>query len=175
MCSLSMYGRLALDWANITFDGLMAEARRSYRAEPCLCYDQLNGGEFTMFEVLCRRFQMWGDYYAQHLRTRDCRCRVGMFAVKKKTDEQRLVLDTRSSSCYFDDPPKVLLAPGQAFVSIEVEPGQQVWLGNVDIQVAFLGVAQSRYRGLVCPTLTDYVAAARRDKASILKERRKAR
>ena len=26
---------------------------------------------------------------------------------------------------------------GQSFASIEVEPGQQVWLGNVDIKVAF--------------------------------------
>ena len=29
------------------------------------------------------------------------------------------------------------LASGQSFASIEVEPGQQVWLGNVDIKVAF--------------------------------------
>ena len=37
----------------------------------------------------------------------------------------------------FSDPPKVQLASGQSFVSIEVEPGQEVWLGNVDIKVAF--------------------------------------
>ena len=60
-----------------------------------------------------------------------------MFAVKKKNDEQRLVLDCRYSSCHFKDPPKVHLASGQSFASIEVEPGQQVWLGNVDIKVAF--------------------------------------
>ena len=60
-----------------------------------------------------------------------------MFFVKKKNDEQRLVLDCRRSSCHFSEPPKVHLASGQAFVSIEVEPGQQVWLGNVDIKVAF--------------------------------------
>ena len=65
------------------------------------------------------------------------KCRVGMFAVNKKNNEQRLVLDARYSSCYFTDPPKVHLASGGAFASIEVEPGQQVWLGNVDIQVAF--------------------------------------
>ena len=64
-------------------------------------------------------------------------CRVGMFAVKKKNDEQRLVLDCRYSSCYFKDPPKVHLASGQSFASIEVEPGQQVGLGNVYIEVAF--------------------------------------
>ena len=29
------------------------------------------------------------------------------------------------------------LASGQSFAYIEVEPGQQVWLGNVDIKVAF--------------------------------------
>ena len=29
------------------------------------------------------------------------------------------------------------LASGQSFSSIDVEPGQQVWLGNVDIQLAF--------------------------------------
>ena len=34
-------------------------------------------------------------------------------------------------------PPKVHLASGQSFASIEDEPGQQVWLGNVDIKVAF--------------------------------------
>ena len=66
----------------------------------------------------------------------DCECRVGMFAVKKKNDEQRLVLDCRYSSCHFSDPPEVQLASGQSFASIEVEPGQQVWLGNVDIKVA---------------------------------------
>ena len=43
----------------------------------------------------------------------------------------------RYSSCHFSDPPKVQLASGQSFASIEVEPGQQVWLGNVDIKVAF--------------------------------------
>ena len=69
--------------------------------------------------------------------TAECECRVGMFAVKKKNDEQRLVLDCRYSSCHFEDPPKVHLASGQSFASIEVEPGQNVWLGNVDIKVAF--------------------------------------
>ena len=65
------------------------------------------------------------------------KCRVGMFAVNKKNNEQRLVLDASYSSCYYSDPPKVHLAFGGAFASIAVEPGQQVWLGNVDIQVAF--------------------------------------
>ena len=65
--------------------------------------------------------------------TTECECRVGMFAVKKKNDEQRLVLDCRYSSCHFSDPPKVQLASGQPFASIEVEPGS-VWLGNVDIR-----------------------------------------
>ena len=63
-----------------------------------------------------------------------------MFAVKKKNDDPRLVLDCRYSSCHFSDPPKVQLASGQSFTSIEVEPGQQVWLGNVDINVAFYAV-----------------------------------
>ena len=80
-----------------------------------------------------------------------CRCRVGMFAVKKKNGEQRLVL-ARSSPCYFDDPPKAHLASGQAFASIEVEPGQQAWLGIVDVQVAFyamqLPAALMTYFGL---------------------------
>ena len=39
----------------------------------------------------------------------------------------------------------------------------------------FLDVAPPRYRGLVCPTLTEYVAAALRDKTSIGLDRRKAR
>ena len=66
-----------------------------------------------------------------------CEERVGIFAVKKKNDEQRLILDCRHASCHFTDPPKVHLASGAAFASIEVEPGQQVYLGNVDIKVAF--------------------------------------
>ena len=66
-----------------------------------------------------------------------CDERVGVFAVKKKNDEQRLILDCRHASCHFTDPPKVHLASGAAFASIEVEPGQQVYLGNVDIKVAF--------------------------------------
>ena len=65
------------------------------------------------------------------------KCRVGLFAVNKKNNEQRLVLHARYSSCYFTDLPEVHLASGGTFASIEVEPGQQVWLGNVDIQVAF--------------------------------------
>ena len=72
----------------------------------------------------------------------DCRCRVGMFAVKKN-DEQRLVLYARLSSCRFSDPPKVHLASGQAFASIEVERGHQVWLGNLGIQVAFYAMELS--------------------------------
>ena len=72
--------------------------------------------------------------------TTECERRVGMFAVKKKNDEQRLVPDCRYSSCHFSDPPKVQLASGQSFASIEVEPGQQVWLGNVDIKVASYAV-----------------------------------
>ncbi len=62
---------------------------------------------------------------------------MGIFAVKKKNDEQRLLLDCRHASCHFTDPPKVHLASGAAFASIGVEPGQQVYLGNVDIKVAF--------------------------------------
>ena len=63
----------------------------------------------------------------------ECECRIGMLALKKKNDEQRLVLDCRYSSCNFAEPPKVQLASGQSFASTEVEPGQQVYLGNVDI------------------------------------------
>ena len=66
-----------------------------------------------------------------------CEERVGIFAVKKKNDGQRLILDCRHASCHFTDPPKVHLASGAAFASIEVEPGQQVYSGNVDIKVAF--------------------------------------
>ena len=66
-----------------------------------------------------------------------CKCRVGMFDVNKKSDEQRLALDARYASCHFAEPPKVHLASWQSFATIEVEPGQQIWIGNVDIQVAF--------------------------------------
>ena len=66
-----------------------------------------------------------------------CKCRVGTFAVNKTNDEQRLVLDSRYSSCHFTEPAKVQLASGQSFASIDVEPGQQVWLGNVDMHHAF--------------------------------------
>ena len=44
----------------------------------------------------------------------ECECRVGMFAVKKKNDGQRLVLDCRYSSYHFAEPPKVQLASGQS-------------------------------------------------------------
>ena len=91
---------------------------------------------------LVRRLQAAG--LVKFTTAAECECRVGMFAVEKKNDEQRLVLDCRYASCHFSDPPKVQLASGQSFASIEVEPGQQVWLGNVDIGVAFYAMQLPR-------------------------------
>ena len=100
-----------------------------------------------------------------------CRCRVGMLAVKEQNDEQRLVLDARSSSCYFNYPPKVHLAWGEAFAWIEVDPGQQLWFGSVDIQVAIyamqLPAILMTYFGLPCDVRTGDVVITSLDGVAV--------
>ena len=66
-----------------------------------------------------------------------CRKKVGAFAVWKKNGEQRLVIDARIANCSFEDSDAVHLATGQSFGAIEAEEGPPIWVGGVDIAVAF--------------------------------------
>ena len=69
------------------------------------------------------------------------RCRreptVGLFAVWKKSGRQRLIINARLANLRFAAPDPVSLATGASLGSIEVDSGERVWLGQVDIADAF--------------------------------------
>ena len=71
---------------------------------------------------------------------RSARVVIGAFAVWKKNQKQRLILDARASNCHWGRSPPVRLATGHAFSSLEVDAGPGVWLGGVDIADAFYAI-----------------------------------
>ena len=63
---------------------------------------------------------------------------VGLFAVWKKSGRQRLIIDARLANLRFAAPDPVSLATGASLGSIlEVDAGERVWLGQVDVADAF--------------------------------------
>ena len=72
---------------------------------------------------------------------RQVRCTVGIFAVWKKSGLQRLIIDARWSNCWFSDAGEVNLATGAAFSTIEVDEGEPIYLGQVDLADAFYHMA----------------------------------
>lgn len=57
--------------------------------------------------------------------------------MEKERGKQRLVIDTRLANLHFEKPEPVQLATGAAFSKIEVDPGLEVEVGEVDISDAF--------------------------------------
>lgn len=76
---------------------------------------------------------------------------VGVFTVWKKNGKQRLVIDARLANLHFDQPEKVELATGSTFACIEVDNGEAIEVGGVDISDAF-------YHIQLIPELRPYFA-----------------
>ena len=78
---------------------------------------------------------------------------VGLFTVWKKDGRQRLVIDCRGSNMHFSEPDKTGLASGASFSAMELQEGEQLWTGAVDIADAFLqhGLADCS-KTLLCST-----------------------
>lgn len=85
------------------------------------------------YAEFCRRLHGCGltEYHE------DYKEQVGAFAVWKKSGKQRLVIDARLANMHFEKPEKVQLATGSTFSRVEVGPGPEVEVGEVDISDAF--------------------------------------
>ena len=66
---------------------------------------------------------------------------VGMFAVKKKSGNQRLVVDARGSNFWFASPGHVHLPTGAALSLLELEPHESLYIADADISNAFYNMA----------------------------------
>ncbi|CAK0864325.1 unnamed protein product, partial [Prorocentrum cordatum] len=65
---------------------------------------------------------------------------VGLFTVWKKDGRQRLVIDCMGSNLHLAEPNKTSLASGASFSRMELQEGEQLWTGGVDIADAFYNV-----------------------------------
>jgi len=62
----------------------------------------------------------------------------GVFLVNKKDGKRlRLIIDARRANCHFEDPDYIPLASGSSLGEIEVEPGQDLYIGHGDLCDAF--------------------------------------
>ena len=62
----------------------------------------------------------------------------GVFFVEKKDKVRlRLIIDARRANCHFEDPDYIPLASGSSLGEIEVEPGQDLFIGHGDLCDAF--------------------------------------
>ena len=64
----------------------------------------------------------------------------GVLAVWKKNGDQRLSIDARIPSTAFEAPDPVALATGQSFARVNVNTNDPIFVGGVDMQVAFYAV-----------------------------------
>ena len=63
--------------------------------------------------------------------------RVGLFAVRKKSGNQRLIIDARPANFWFGEPDSVSLATGAAMSYLEVPEDVGLWVATTDIADAF--------------------------------------
>ena len=61
---------------------------------------------------------------------RSCREKLGLFFVKKKDGNMRMIADCRRSSQWFSDPPSAKLFSSGGFVNIDASGCEQLWLGR---------------------------------------------
>ena len=66
--------------------------------------------------------------------------RCGLFAVHKKAGKQRLIVDARLANCCFTESSPVSLCSGATLGAICMEEGEQLFVGQVDIENAFYGM-----------------------------------
>ena len=73
----------------------------------------------------------------------------GVFAVWKKNRDQRLIIDASIPNSAFETPDPVALATGQSSARVNVDTNDRIFVGGVDIHVAFYAIglprAVSRY------------------------------
>ncbi|CAK0810560.1 unnamed protein product, partial [Prorocentrum cordatum] len=106
-----------------------AEAKKdSGFARPCLDPVLRRRGDYLAFISRLRKanmldFRLDGDDFEE----------VGLFTVWKKDGRQRLVIDCRGSNLHFAEPNKTSLASGASFSRMELQEGEQLWTGGVDI------------------------------------------
>ena len=62
---------------------------------------------------------------------------VGIFAVKKKSGAQRLIIDARDSNLYFRDPDHTSLCTASGMSQLQLQDQEQLYVGGVDIADAF--------------------------------------
>ena len=60
-----------------------------------------------------------------------------VFFVRKKNGQLRMVIDCRSSNCYFDQPADDSLCSGDALGRIELEADEQLHITSADLKDAF--------------------------------------
>ena len=78
------------------------------------------------------------------------RCEVGVFAVWKKHQRQRLILDARWSNEWFKGAADVRLATGSGLGAIEVDGGSPVFLGQVDIYLTLSSTSAYQRSSRTC-------------------------
>ncbi|CAK0894510.1 unnamed protein product, partial [Prorocentrum cordatum] len=71
----------------------------------------------------------------------ECKVSVGIFAAYKKSGKLRVIIDSRISSCWFDDSDAVHLASGSSFASIQAGSQDPICVGGVDVANAFYNAA----------------------------------
>ena len=64
-------------------------------------------------------------------------CDVGIFAVAKKSGQQRLVVDARRANLCFDTPPGVSLPTAASFARLELQAGEELHCSQFDLSDAF--------------------------------------
>ena len=62
---------------------------------------------------------------------------VGLFFVKKKSGQIRLIMDCRRSNCFFSEPDTTHLATGEAMSRMHVDSGSKLYTASADLQNAF--------------------------------------
>ncbi len=93
----------------------------------------------------------------------ECRAQVGLFAVYKKFGKLRVIIDGRIPSCWFDGSGDVSLASGGAFGGIQVDSGEPIHVGGVDVANAFCNLARPIAEVLRAPSYSGWSCRRHRD------------
>ena len=66
---------------------------------------------------------------------------VGLFFVKKKNGQIRLIMDCRRSNCFFCEPDTTHLATGEAMSRMQIDSGSKLYTASADLRNAFYTTA----------------------------------
>eukprot|EP00973_Karenia_brevis_P047247 6558152-Karenia_brevis.AAC.1 len=62
---------------------------------------------------------------------------LGVFFVRKKNGDLRIIFDTRALNCAFKEPPSTILPSAASFASLETDPGRDFYFGSADLSNCF--------------------------------------